>query len=349
MLFDHIDFDAHEQVDFACDPETGLRAVLAIHDTRLGPALGGCRIWRYEDDAAALTDALRLSRGMTYKAAIAGLALGGGKSVILADARTEKTPAMMRAMGRAVDRLGGRYIVAEDVGATPEDMDEIARETRHVSGRPGDVGDPSPWTAEGVFFCLREAVRLGLDRDALTGVRVAVKGVGAVGGKLARLLAEAGARLVLADLRPELAEALAASLVAEHGPGAAMAAPVEEIAFLDVDVFAPCALGGELSADTIARLQAPVVCGAANNQLATAEDGARLAARGVLYCPDYLVNAGGVISVARTPLGLSASDARGLLEALPRTLAQVIEAARSDGAPPAERADQIAEARFRRR
>lgn len=338
-LFSHPDFDDHAQVSFVSDAATGLRAIIAVHDDTLGPSLGGCRIWPYATEAEALTDALRLSRGMTYKAALAGLALGGGKSVILADPKTQKTPEMMRAMGRAVQALAGRYIIAEDVGATVADMDQIARETAHVSGVSTGVGDPSPWTAEGVFLCLEAAVRRQFSSD-LRGVRVCVKGLGSVGWKLAERLHAAGAELTVADIRDEAV----ARAVALFG---AQAVTVDEAMGAEVDVFAPCALGAELSAATIPSLRATVICGAANNQLATAADGARLAAGGVLYCPDYLVNAGGLIRVAQPALGFDETAARTMLQALPRTLETVLTAAQAQGVTPAAAADAMARDRFR--
>jgi leucine dehydrogenase len=338
-LFTHPDFDDHEQVVLASDPATGLRAIIAIHDTTLGPALGGCRIWSYATEAEAFADALRLGRGMSYKAALAGLALGGGKAVVLTAPDRPKTPAMMRAMGRAVDRLGGRYITAEDVGCTVADMDEVARETAHVAGHSRDVGDPSPFTARGVFLCLQAAVRHRLGRE-LAGVHVAVKGLGNVGFALAGLLHAAGARLTVADIEPSRIAR------AREVLGAAVA-PVDAIAALPADVFAPCALGGDLDAATIPQLRAAIVCGAANNQLATPEDDARLARRGVLYCPDYLVNAGGLISVARGPLGLSEAEMAAKLAALPGTLADVLARAGREGRAPGAVADGIARARLR--
>lgn len=340
QVFSNPDFDDHEQVVFARDAASGLRAVIAVHNTNRGPALGGCRIWPYETEAEAATDALRLAKGMTYKAALAGLDLGGGKSVILADSRTEKTPAMMRAMGVAVERLGGRYIVAEDVGATPADMDAIGENTAHVAGRTDGVGDPSPWTARGVFLCLERAVRHRRG-GGLVGVRVTVKGLGSVGGKLTRMLSAAGAELFVADIRAESAEAVA------QETGATIVG-VDEAATLDVDVYAPCALGGELDAAMVEALRCEIVCGAANNQLATPQDGARLTARGILYCPDYLVNAGGLISVARDATPLSDAEAEAKLAALPDTLEQVGTRSDADGAPMAETADRLAEERFRR-
>lgn len=332
------DFDDHEQLVFAHDAGSGLHAIIAVHNTTLGPSLGGCRIQRYRSTPEAVTDALRLARGMTYKAALADLPLGGGKSVVLADSRTEKTPEMMRAMGRAVERLGGRYIIAEDIGATPADMDAMAQETAHVSGLSTGVGDPSPWTAEGVFLCLQTAARRRFGRN-LNGMRVVVKGVGAVGGKLARRLAADGARVTVSDIRAETAETLAAEIGAE-------VAPVAEAAFLDTEIYAPCALGAELNVESIPRLKAEVICGAANNQLATHEDGERLRARGVLYCPDYLVNAGGLISVARPPLKLSEEAGQRKLSALPEILSRVLEIAEAEQTSPADVADRLAEARF---
>jgi leucine dehydrogenase len=336
-IFTHPDFDGHEQVVFSQNGRHGLKSIIAIHDTTLGPALGGCRIWDYETESAALSDVLRLSRGMSYKAALAGLPLGGGKAVILADSRTEKTPAMMRAMGRAVERLGGRYIIAEDVGAEVADMDEVARETRHVSGVSGGAGDPSPWTAEGVYLSLKAAVRHQLGRDDLGGVRVSVKGLGHVGSNLCQLLAGAGARLLVSDIRPDAV----ARIVEDHG---AEAVPVDEAHGVEADVFAPCALGAGLNQTTIRRIRAKVVCGAANNQLAVAQDDARLAEHGILYAPDYLVNAGGLISVARPSTGLSDADARAKLERIPETLLHVFELAGREGIAPGEAADRLARA-----
>jgi leucine dehydrogenase len=338
-VFDHPDFDAHEQVVFAHDPASGLRAIIAIHDTSLGPALGGCRIRDYASEAEAVADVLRLSRGMSYKAALAGLPLGGGKAVVLTAAGRPKTPAMMRAMGAAVNRLGGRYVTAEDVGSSVADMDEVAHATAHVAGRDDDGGDPSPHTARGVFLCLEAAVRHRTG-GGLAGRHVAVKGLGHVGFALAGYLHAAGARLTVADIDAgRVARACAAF-------GAA-AVSVEAIAAVAADVFAPCALGGDLSAAAIPGLGAGIVCGAANNQLATPQDGARLLRRGVLYCPDYLVNAGGVISVARRPLGLDSAEVEAKLSGLPGTLRDVLRQAEREGATPAAVADRLARARFR--
>lgn len=339
QLFSHPDFDDHEQVVFARDAAAGLAAIIAIHSTALGPSLGGCRIWKYGSEAEAVADVLRLSRGMTYKAALAGLPLGGGKSVVLADARTGKTPAMMRAMGRAVDRLGGRYVIAEDVGATVADMDEIAAETRYVAGTSATTGDPSPWTAQGVFLSMQAAARhrwgAGLD-----GRTVSVTGLGNVGTNLCRQLHGAGARLIVSDIRDE-----AVRRVVDQ-TGAAPVAP-EAAHAAEAEVFAPCALGGGLNARTIPEIRAGLVCGAANNQLATTGDGERLAARGILYAPDYLVNAGGVISVARGALSLDDGAVEAKVAAIPDTLVQVFRMAEQQGTTPAAAADRLAESRFR--
>ncbi|MEO1776908.1 MAG: Glu/Leu/Phe/Val dehydrogenase dimerization domain-containing protein [Pseudomonadota bacterium] len=337
-IFTHPEFDGHENLFFAQNGTDGLRTIIAIHDTTLGPALGGCRIWNYADEAEALTDVLRLSKGMSYKAALAGLPLGGGKSVVLADSRRDKTPAMMRAMGRAVERLGGRYIVAEDVGASVEDMDEVAKETAHVSGTSAHAGDPSPWTAEGVMLSIEAAARHRFDRG-LEGLAVVILGTGHVGAHLARLLAARGARLKIADLRGEVAVALARELGGET-------VEIDQAHSTAADVFAPCALGAGLNARTIPELQAPLICGAANNQLAQPTDDIRLAERGILYCPDYLVNAGGLISVARPSTGMDEAAARAKLSEIPATLVEVLERAAAEQVPPGAAADRLARRRI---
>ncbi|MEM7056214.1 MAG: Glu/Leu/Phe/Val dehydrogenase dimerization domain-containing protein [Pseudomonadota bacterium] len=337
-MFDHPDYDDHEQVVFARDAAAGLTAIIAVHNTNLGPGLGGCRIWNYCTEAEAVADALRLSRGMTYKAALAGLALGGGKSVILAD-RSEKTPAMMRAMGRAVDRLAGRYIVAEDVGATVQDIDLMAQETQHVSGRSGRSGDPSPWTAEGVYLSMQAAAQIRWGTD-LNGRTVTVKGLGSVGASLCEKLHAAGAVLKVADIRDDAVRRVCDKTGAEAvAAKAAHAQPAE--------VFAPCALGAGLNPSTIDDIQAEIICGAANNQLATPSDGYLLLGRSILYAPDYLVNAGGVISVAREPLGLTESDAQAKVKEIPETLRRVLKMAAQQGICPGQAADRLAESKFK--
>ena len=298
MLFDAPDFDTHEGVHFATDIATGLRAIIAIHSTHLGPAAGGCRWWTYADDAAALTDALRLSRGMSYKNAMAGLPMGGGKAVVLKGA--PKTEAFLEAFGGVIEGLNGRYVTAEDVGMSDADMSVIARRTRHVSGLPvaggAAGGNPGPSTAQGVFVGMRAAVRHKLGRDGFAGVHVAIQGLGSVGSALAGKLAAAGARLTVADLDAARAERVAA----ETG---ATAVANDDIMTVAADVFSPNALGAILTAESIAALDVAVVAGAANNQLATPADGARVAARGILYAPDYVINAGGIINVVAEYLG----------------------------------------------
>lgn len=296
--FNAPDFDHHEQVVFAHDAASGLKAIIAIHDTTLGPAMGGCRIWPYADEAAALTDALRLSRGMTYKSALAGLPVGGGKAVVIGDARHIKTPALLTALGRAIDRLGGRYITAEDVGTSPADMAQVAQVTRFVTGisRDGSGGDPSPYTARGVYHGIRAAVRHRLGSDSLAGIHVAVQGLGHVGSALCQMLASAGAQLSITDIDADRCYRLA------HRLGATPVAP-DAILDTEADVFAPCALGAVITADTLPRLRVAIVAGAANNQLATDDLADALQARNILYAPDYAINAGGIIQVCHAYFG----------------------------------------------
>ena len=291
-VFSADDFAGHEQVAFCNDPASGLRAIIAIHDTTLGPALGGCRMWPYETEQDALEDVLRLSRGMTYKSALAGLELGGGKSVVIGDPRADKSGALFEALGRFVDRMGGHYIVAEDVGTTVADLERVRRSTRHVAGiAEGGSGDPSPATAWGVFHGIRAALRWRLRKEELAGVRVAVQGLGQVGYALCRLLHDAGAALVVSDIDADAVRRAAREFHAET-------IMPDAIFGVEADVFAPCALGAILNDDTIEELGAPIVAGSANNQLAEERHGAILAARGVTYCPDYVINAGGIINIS---------------------------------------------------
>lgn len=338
-VFDHPDFDDHEQVVFAADPASGLRAIIAIHDTTLGPALGGCRIWSYASTAEAIADALRLSRSMTYRAALAGLPLGGGKAVAMVDPDRPKTPAMLRAIGRAIDRLGGRYITAEGAGSSVLDMDEVAKATPFVSGQSWGAGDPAPATARGVFLCMEAAVRHRLGRD-LAGIHVAVKGLGSVGRALAGMLHGAGARITVADID-------SGRVARARQAFAAASVPVAAITGVEADVFAPCALGGDLNQRSIEGLRAAIVCGSASNQLATPEDEGRLAEKGVLYCPDYLVNAGGLIHAARHTLDLPRAAADAHVLNLPETLLAILAEAARSGATPGAVADRAARDRFR--
>ena len=293
-VFNSPAYNQHEQVIFCADAESGLRAIIAIHNSRLGPALGGYRMWPYKCENEAITDVLRLSRAMSYKNALAQLSTGGGKSVIIGDPKSDKSEALFHAFGRFVESLAGRYIVAEDVGTTVEDMNQIRSQTAHVMGfsaQQGSSGDPSPVTAYGVFCGLKAAVEYRLGRSELAGLRVAVQGIGNVGYQLCKYLHEAGAKLIVSDIQLDAMARAEADFAAERAPGT-------EIHDQDVEVFAPCALGAEINRRTIPRLKAQIVAGAANNQLERPEDGADLAARGILYAPDYVINAGGVINLS---------------------------------------------------
>lgn len=283
--------EGFEQLVLAEDPEVGLRALICVHSTVLGPAAGGCRMWPYADDAAAIHDVTRLARGMTYKNAMADLGLGGGKSVIIGDARHDKTPQLMQAFGRAVDTLAGRYYTAEDVGISPLDMAHAASQTPYAVGLSGASGDPSPWTAEGVFRCLKVGASHVFGTEDLTGRRVLVQGLGHVGMSLAEKLHAAGARLIVSDINQAALDDAQARL------GATVCA-TDQVFDQPMDIFAPCALGGVLTPETAAQLQARLVCGAANNQLADDFVAQILADRQITYLPDYVVNAGGIISVA---------------------------------------------------
>ena len=339
-VWDLPDFDAHEGVHFFSNPASGLRAVIAIHSTHLGPAAGGTRFWHYADANDAVTDALRLSRGMSFKNAMAGLPVGGGKGVILADANRTKTPEMLAAFGRAIESLGGRYITAEDVGMGEADLVAIGEETRHVSGLPvgeGHAGgDPGPSTAMGVFLGVKAAIRRALGKDNANGVHVAVQGVGSVGGGLARLLAAEGAKLTVADVDQARAEALAAEL-------GASVVDAGQILSVEADVVSPCALGAILTAESIGRLNTPVVAGGANNQLATPEDGDRLHARGILYAPDYVINAGGIINVTLEYLGQGdRAEVQARLQRIPGRLETIWAESASTGETAAGVADRMA-------
>lgn len=342
-VFDSSSFDGHETVSYVSCPETGLKAIIAIHSTILGPAAGGCRMRPYADTDEALTDVLRLSRGMTYKNAMAELPLGGGKAVVIGDPATEKNDRFLESLGDAVDRFGGAYWIAEDMGVGPEDMAKVARRTRFVAGlKSGKAasGDPSPVTAEGVFRGLKIAVKHKLQRPSVNGLTVAIQGIGHVGYGLARLLHEAGANLVVADTNEEVLKAA----VREFG---ADVVDPEAIFDVDADVFAPCAAGAILNADTIPRLKVPIVAGAANNQLSVPESGILLHRRGILYAPDYVINGGGIINVAAEISGnYDPTWVAGKLDRLMQTLDSTFtEAARQD-LPPGEVADRIARARI---
>lgn len=328
-------FDGHEDVVFIGDEDVGYGGLIAIHNTVLGPAGGGCRIWRYASTDEALTDALRLSRGMTFKNAMAELPMGGGKGVIYKLGADRA--ATFEKFGEAVEALGGRYVTAEDVGATVDDMRAIARRTSYVAGIPKEDGraggDPSPWTALGAYLAIK-----ALLKGSVRGRAVAVQGVGAVGYHLCQLLVADHANLIVADVNAnnlERARALGAEI-----------APVEDIHRFSADVFSPNALGAGLNAHTIPELAAPIVCGAANNQLATDEDGARLLARGITYAPDYVVNAGGIINVSAEYLGESEAAVDARVRAIPDRVLAVLDMAKAEAITPQQAADAIVRARL---
>ena len=339
-VFDHAEFDNHESLHFICDAATGLRAIIAVHSTALGPAAGGCRRWSYIDDAAALTDALRLSRGMTYKNAVAELPFGGGKAVILADDAAPKSEGLFKAFGRAVASLGGKYITAEDVGCSVEDMRHVQAETKFVSGLPksgdGAGGDPSPMTALGVFLGIEAAVKARLGKASCDGLTVAVQGVGHVGAHLCQLLHDAGANLIVADVNRDNLDALQSSVPVE------VVAPAE-LLYAKADVLAPCALGNILTSATIPKIKARIVAGAANNQLSTEADGARLLEHDILYAPDYVINAGGIINVSHEYHGNSSEEAvRGEIAKIPQRLEAIFDEANKTSRPTNELADEFA-------
>lgn len=342
-VFENREFNGHELVVFGNDEPTALRAVVAVHSTALGPAAGGCRMWPYANTDEAITDALRLSRGMSYKNAMAGLPFGGGKAVIIGDSR-RKTPQLFEAFGRFVDTLAGLYITAEDVGTTTADMESVAKQTSFVTGlhrRGGEFGgDPSPKTALGVYLGLKAAARFRWGRSDLSGLRVAVQGVGGVGYHLCRLLAAEGAVLRVADVRSDAAERVRDEL------GASIV-PVDTVIAEDVDVFAPCALGAVLNSHSIGRIRARIVAGAANNQLSEDVDGVALQTSGILYAPDYVINAGGIISVTREYLGgTSESQVVGEIQAIGDRLIEIFERARRESRPTNAVADRLAQERI---
>nr|WP_294816836.1 Glu/Leu/Phe/Val dehydrogenase dimerization domain-containing protein [uncultured Sphingomonas sp.] len=336
------DFDEHEGVHLFTDHTSGLSAIIAIHSTALGPAAGGVRFWHYADSDAAITDALRLSRGMSYKNAMANLPMGGGKGVILAaEPGATVTTEQLEAFGRAVESLQGKYVTAEDVGMSEARMKIVATRTKHVSGLPvaaGSAGgDPGPVTARGVYLGVKAAAKRGLGADDMRGVRVAIQGVGSVGGGLARLLAQDGAKLVLADVNAERAKALAAELGAD-------AVDAGDILTLDTDLFSPNALGAILTEQSIPMIKAKVVAGGANNQLATRADGARLHNRGILYAPDYVINAGGIINVGLEYLGQgNMAEVQSRVDKIPERLIEVWDESDRTGDPESEVADRIAQ------
>jgi leucine dehydrogenase len=330
----------HEKVVIGRDAANGYRGIIAIHSTTLGPAVGGTRFWNYASEDEALTDALRLSHGMTYKNALAGLPLGGGKSIIIGDNKGSNRETLLRAHGRFVETLNGRYITAEDVGTSPADMEIMRRETQHVAGLLGRSGDPSPFTARGVFRAIQASSKFRWNRDDLSGVTVAIQGCGNVGYNLAKLLHHKGARLIVTDVDNNNLSRVVDELAVET-------VHPSEIFSVPADVFAPCALGGVINDTTIAELSVQIVAGAANNQLLEERHGAMLQERDILYAPDYVANAGGVLNGGRELFGWTAEQSLAKVDQIYDTTLQVFENARAQGITTNEAANRLAEARLR--
>ncbi len=340
-LFENPSWQGHESIHKFYDSQTGLKAIIAIHSTALGPAGGGCRMWRYENEEDATRDALRLSRGMTYKNAMAGLPMGGGKAVILADPEKRPSDDFFRAFGRCVDKLGGSYITAEDVGMTVDNMRTIKQVTDFVAGLPSTQGsaggDPSPWTADGIFLGIRAALQHRHGSASLDNLRVAVQGVGKVGYDLCRQLHAAGANLVISDVNEDNLRRAKADF------GVQVVRP-EQILFEDVDVLSPCALGAVLNAQSIPDIRASVIAGAANNQLATEQDGNRLFDRKILYAPDFVINAGGIISVSlEYDGGKTTTEVRAQIALIPERLSRIFATSDKQQDPTNVVADAMAE------
>lgn len=333
----------HEQVVICSDPESGLKAIIAIHDTTLGPALGGTRMWNYATEMDAMTDVLRLSRGMTYKAAISGLNLGGGKAVIIGDSHTDKNEALFRSFGRFVDGLGGRYITAEDVGMSEKDMEWIFSETKYVTGIPkslGGSGDPSPVTAHGVYMGAKACAKKAYGSDSLNGKRIALQGAGHVAGYFAEYAAKEGAKIFVTDIYEEKANELA------EKTGAEVVSP-DEIYGLDVDIFTPCALGGIINDDTIDTLKCDIVAGGANNVLDDEDKhGAMLLDKGIIYAPDYVINAGGLINVAGELEGYNKERCMQKASRIYDTILDILQYSEDNGIPAQEASNILAEERI---
>ena len=332
----------HEQVLFCNDAKTGLKAIIAVHNTVLGPALGGTRMWKYDNEADALHDVLRLSRGMTYKNSISGLDLGGGKAVIIGDARTMKSEALFRRFGQFVNGLAGKYITAEDVGISPDDMVHVSKETNHVVGLPGKSGDPSPVTAYGVYMGMKACAKMQFGTDSLNGKTVAVQGVGHVGQYLVKHLAAEGAKIFITDIHEETLKKVAETY------GASVVAP-QEIYDVPMDIYAPCALGATVNDDTLARLSCSIISGAANNQLADEQKhGMAVMEKGILYAPDYAINAGGVINCFSEVSGLSLEWSQQKAGEIYQTIYQILERSKNEGIPTYQIANRMAEERIER-
>jgi leucine dehydrogenase len=330
----------HEQLLFCNDNATGLKAIIAVHNTTLGPALGGTRMWMYNNELEALNDVLRLSRGMTYKNAISGLNLGGGKAVIIGDARSMKSEALFRRFGKFVQSLGGKYITAEDVGISPIDMTYVAMETDHVVGLPGKSGDPSPVTAYGVYMGMKACAKEQFGSDSLSGKKVAVQGVGHVGEYLVKHLRAEGAEVFITDIHEDTLKRVSN----EYG---AKVVGLNEIYDIDMDIYAPCALGATVNDETLAKLKCSIIAGAANNQLANESvHGQIVMDKGIIYAPDFALNAGGVINCYSEVKSLSADWAMGKAEQIYTTIGNIVARSKSEGTPTYKIANKMAEERI---
>jgi len=331
----------HEQVLFCQDKEVGLKAIIAVHNTICGPALGGTRMWNYNNEQEALRDVLRLSRGMTYKNAISGLNLGGGKAVIIGDSRTQKNEALFRRFGKFVNSLAGKYITAEDVGISPSDMNWVSMETKHVAGLPGKSGDPSPVTAYGVYMGMKAAAKSQYGSDDLSGKKIAVQGVGHVGEYLVGHLAKEGAQVYISDINKDTLSHVS------HTYGAKVVG-LDEIYDVDMDIYAPCALGATVNDETLSKLKCSIIAGAANNQLANEDiHGKALIERGIVYAPDFLINAGGVMNCYAEVYGINEAEVKTMCENIYNTTLDIIETSKSTGTPSYAIANQKAEERLR--
>ncbi|SDZ91790.1 Glu/Leu/Phe/Val family dehydrogenase [Psychroflexus halocasei] len=345
-VFGQLSFDDHEQVVFCYDKETGLKAIIGIHDTTLGPALGGTRMWNYESEWEALNDVLRLSRGMTFKSAITGLDLGGGKAVIIGDAKTQKTPELMRRFGKFVDSLSGKYITAEDVGMATEDMDTVREVTKHVTGISeslGGSGNPSPVTGYGVFMGMKAAAKFKLGVDTLKGIKVLVQGIGNVGETVVKHIREEGGEVFITDINKERLEEVANKYGAKIFEG-------DDIYTADVEIYSPCALGATVNDETINKLKAKVIAGAANNQLAEEEKhGQMLLDKGIVYAPDFLINAGGVINVYGELKGFKREEVMEKTENIYNTTLEILKTAEENKMTTQKAAMKIAQERIDKR
>lgn len=339
-VISHMTTTDHEQLVFCQDKATGLKAIIAIHNTTLGPALGGTRMWMYNNEAEAINDVLRLSRGMTYKNSLAGLNLGGGKAVIIGDSRTQKNEALFRRFGKFVNSLGGKYITAEDVGISPQDMTWVNMETNHVAGLPGKSGDPSPVTAYGVYVGMKAAAKAQFGSDSLAGKKVAVQGVGHVGQYLVEHLSKEGADVFISDIH----EATLKNISEKFG---SQVVGLDEIYDLDMDIYAPCALGATINDNTLSRLKCSIIAGSANNQLKDEKiHGEAVMQKGIIYAPDFLVNSGGVINVYAEVKGLSPEWAMAKAEEIYNTTTSITQRSKNENIPTYAIANRMAEERI---